>query len=331
MPNWGILGTGSIAHLFAEDLTQHADGDLVAVGSRSAERAEAFGERFGAPHRHGGYDALVADASVDVVYVASPHPFHAEHTRLALEAGKAVLCEKPLTLNAASAERLAAEARERGLFLMEAMWTRFLPPYRAMREVVNAGTLGPVQVVEANIGMVADFDPSSRVFDPALGGGALLDLGVYPVGLALDLLGTPDAIATSAVLGETGVDEQCGAVFTYAGGAQATWHASVRADAGRTCAIAGPNGRLEGQRAWWKGAPFALTRDDGSTELVSRPFAGTGYQFEATHVAECLREGRTESPVMPLDASIDLLRVADRLRAEWGLTYPQEDELPASG
>ncbi|PSQ84962.1 MAG: gfo/Idh/MocA family oxidoreductase [Bacteroidetes bacterium QS_3_64_15] len=323
--NWGILGTGNIAHLVAEDLALLPDAELTAVGSRAPERADAFGDTFDVPHRHGSYEALVADPDLDVVHVASPHSVHLKHATMALEAGCAVLCEKPLALNAEQAEQLIATARRRDQFLMEAMWTRFLPVMDDVRRLVHdEQALGDVHLLQANIGMTQSFDPTHRLFDPTLGGGALLDLGVYPLAFAFDLFGPPDTITSSAVIGETGVDEQCAAVFRYDDGTQAVWHASVRADAGRTCVLAGSRGRLHGTRAWWKGAPFELTRDDGTTETWARPYEGNGYQFEAAHVMHCLREGRTESPRMPLDESHALLETMDALRAEWGVTYPQE-------
>ena len=322
---WGILGTGNIAHLVAADLQLLPDAELVAVGSRSQDRADAFGDSFDVPRRYASYEALVADEDVDVVHVATPHTGHAEHATLALEAGCAVLCEKPLALNAREADDLIATARAEDRFLMEAMWTRFLPVMSDVRRLVTEErALGGVQQLRADIGLTQAFDPDHRLFDPALGGGALLDLGVYPMAFAFDLFGPPDAVTSTAVLGPTGVDEQCAVVFDYDDGLQAVWQASVRADVGRTCAIAGPDGRLAGRRAWWKGAPFDLTRADGTTETFARPFEGNGYQFEAAHVLRCLREGRTESPVMPLDESHALLQTADALRAEWGVEYPQD-------
>ncbi|PQJ34754.1 oxidoreductase [Salinibacter sp. 10B] len=320
---WGILGTGNIANLVASDLQLLPDAEIAAVGSRAQERADAFGDEFAIPQRFDSYEALVTKADVDVVHVASPHPYHVGHATLALEAGCAVLCEKPLALNADGAARLIATAREQDEFLMEGMWTRFLPVMDDVRRVV-ADELGTVQVLRADIGFHQPFDPEHRVFNPALGGGALLDLGVYPIALAFELFGPPDDVTSSVVLGDTGVDEQCAVVFQYDDGMQAVWQASVRADAGRTCAIAGPGGRLQGRRAWWKGAPFDLTRADGSTETFARPFEGNGYQFEAAHVMRCLRKGKTESPVMPLDESHALLQTADALRQEWGVTYPGE-------
>ena len=291
--NWGILGTGNIAHLVAEDLALLPDAELTAVGSRAQERADAFGDTFDVPHRHGSYEALVANPDLDVVHVASPHSAHLEHAKMALEAGCAVLCEKPLALNAEQAKRLIATARRRDQFLMEAMWTRFLPVMDDVRRLVHdEQALGDVHLLQADIGVAQSFDPTHRLFDPALGGGALLDLGVYPLAFAFNLFGPPDTVTSSAVIGETGIDEQCAAVFRYDDGTQAVWHASVRADAGRTCVLAGTGGRLRGTRAWWKGAPFELTRDDGTAETWARPYEGNGYQFEAAHVMHCLRAGR---------------------------------------
>jgi predicted dehydrogenase len=322
---WGILGTGNIAQLVAADLALLPNAELVAVGSRSQERADAFGDTFDVRHRHDSYEALVDTANLDVVHVATPHSEHLRHATMALEAGLAVLCEKPLTLNAEQADQLIATARRCDQFLMEAMWTRFLPVMDDVRRLVhNERVLGDVSLLQADIGVTRDFDPTHRLFDPALGGGALLDLGVYPMAFAFDLFGPPDAIDSSAVVGPTGVDEQCAVLFRYDDGLQVVWNASLRADAGRTCVLAGPNGRLRGSRAWWKGAPFQLTRADGPTDTWARPYAGNGYQFEAAHVMECLREGRKESPAMPLDESRRLLHTTDALRADWGVSYPQE-------
>jgi predicted dehydrogenase len=322
---WGILGTGTIARLVAEDLARLPEAALTAVGSRAQDRADNFGDAFEVPRRYGSCEALAADSDLDVIHVATPHSAHHEHATMALEAGTAVLCEKPLALNAAQADDLVATARSEDQFLMEAMWTRFLPVMDDVRRLVHdEQELGPVRFLRADIGVVQPFDPTHRLFDPALGGGALLDLGVYPIAFAFDLFGPPATITSSAALGKTGVDEQCAAVFRYDDGTQAVWHASLRADAGRTCVLAGPDGRLRGERAWWKGAPFTLTRSDGSTETWTRPYEGNGYQFEAAHVMDCLREECTESPVMPLDESHALLRTMDALRDTWGVTYPQE-------
>jgi len=327
--HWGILGTGSIAHLFASDLQRLPEATVTAVGSRSPERADAFGNEFDVPHRHGTYEELVADPNVDIVYVATPHSLHVDHTILALEAGKHVLCEKPLALNEDGANAAIDAARTADRFLMEALWTRFLPVMDDVRRLVRQNTLGRLRLLRADIGVARDFDPEHRLFNPALGGGALLDLGIYPIAFAFDLFGPPDDVVSSATLGKTGVDEQCAAVFRYADGRQVTWQASIRADLGRTCALAGEEGRLLGRRSWWKGAPFVHVRADGSRRTYARPYDGNGYQFEAAHVMRCLREGKTESPSMPLDESRALLRTMDALRADWGVVYPGErDDSP---
>lgn len=322
---WGILGTGNIAHLVASDLQLLPDAELTAIASRAQDRADAFGDQYDIPARYGSYEALVTDDEVDAVHVGTPHSHHLRHASMALHAGHAVLCEKPLALNTREAEDLINTAREEKQFLMEGLWTRFLPVMDDVRRLlIEEDAVGEIRQLRADIGFHQPYDPDHRLFDPALGGGALLDLGVYPIAFVHELLGPPDAVTTSATLADTGVDTQCAAIFDYDNGAQATWQASVEADAGRTCSIAGPKGRLEGTRAWWKGAPFHLTREDGSTETIARPFEGNGYQFEMAHVMRCLRDERTESPVMPLDESYAFLETMDALRQRWGVTYPGE-------
>lgn len=322
---WGILGTGKIAHLVASDLQLLPDAELTAIASRAQERSHAFGDQYDVPFRYSSYEDLVADDEVDVVHVGTPHSHHVRHASMALEAGHAVLCEKPLAMNTREAEDLIRTAREKEQFLMEAMWTRFLPVMDDVRWLLDEeDAVGEIRQLRADIGFHQPYDPDHRLFDPTLGGGALLDLGIYPIALVHELLGSPDSITTSATLADTGVDAQCAAIFDYEDGAQVTWQASLYADAGRTCSIAGPKGRLEGTRAWWKGAPFHLTREDGSKQTLARPFAGNGYQFEMAHVNQCLRDERTESPVMPLDESYALLETMDTLRERWGLTYPGE-------
>ncbi len=212
---WGILGTGKIAVKFADDLGHVPGAALTAVGSRRGETAEAFGLRFRIPHRHASYEALVNDPDVDVVYVSTPHSLHAENARLALEAGKAVLCEKAFTLNARQAADLIALARQRRLFLMEAMWMRFLPGIVQARQIVAEKTLGDLRLLTADFGLQFAFDPAGRLYAPELGGGALLDLGVYPVSLSSMVFGRPASIVSLATMGRTGVDDQSGIVFRY--------------------------------------------------------------------------------------------------------------------
>lgn len=321
---WGILGTGKIAHLFAEDLALLPDAPLVAVGSRAQDTADAFGDTFDVPHRHASYEALAADGSVDIVYVATPHPFHAEHTRLALDDGNAVLCEKPFALNADEGATVIEQARASKLFLMEALWTRFLPIIEDVERLLGEGAVGTPQWLMADIGAHVPFDPEHRIYNPDLGGGALLDLGVYPVMLAIGLFGVPDTIVTTAVMGRTGVDEQDAITFQYDDGRQAVLAATVRTDGARLATIGGPEGQIQIHRPWWKGYRLTLTHADGSTDTMARPYEGNGYQFEAAHVMRCLREGRTESPVMPLDETLRIMHTLDRIRQQWDLHYPSE-------
>ena len=321
---WGILGTGKIAHLFAEDLVLLPDADLAAVASRSASRAEAFGEAFGIPHRHASYDALATDDTIDIVYIATPHTTHADNTLRCLRAGRAVLCEKPFALNESEARQMVNAARTHECFLMEALWTRFLPIMRDVDRLLDDGAIGPPQWLQADIGAHFPFDPEHRVYDPALGGGALLDLGVYPVMLAHHLWGAPNSITTTAVMGHTGVDEQDAIIFQYADGRQATLAATLRTDGARLATIGGPEGQIQIHRPWWKGTHLTLTHADKSTETIAKPYEGNGYQFEAAHVMACLRESRRESPVMPLGDSLQIMHTLDTIRAAWGLVYPSE-------
>ena len=241
---WGILGTGHIASRFAEALSTLPDVRLLAVGSRRRATAEAFARRHRAERTYGSYVELAADPDLDIVYVASPHALHRDHSLLCLEAGKAVLCEKPFALNAREAREVVAAARTRGLFCMEAMWTRFLPTMRRLIELLDAGTIGEVRMVSAQLGFPSEPDPTSRLFDPALGGGALLDLGVYPLALASQLLGQPVDVASAATFGATGVDEQCALLLRYEGGRIASLGASLRNLAPNEAHIAGSTGEI---------------------------------------------------------------------------------------
>lgn len=320
---WGILGTGKIAHRFAEDLGLLPDAELTAVGSRAQATAETFGDTFGISRCHASYEALVRDPEVDVIYVATPHPFHAAHARLGVEAGKAVLCEKPFTLNADEAAAIIEAARANRCFLMEAMWTRFLPIMQDMWRLMEQEAIGSPQLLLADIGERFPFDPEHRIYNPDLGGGALLDLGVYPVSFAFWVFGVPAEIQSVSSMGRAGVDEQVSVIFRYEDGPQAVSTASVRTEGARTATLGGSKGILRFDRPWWEGPRLTLTRSDDET-TIARPYEGNGFQFEAAHVMRCLREGRQESPVMPLDESLQIMRSLDTIRAQMGLTYPGE-------
>lgn len=321
---WGILGTGKIAKRFMQAAFYVPEAQVVAVGSREQHTAEQFGAQFGVPKRYGSYDALLSDPEVEIVYVATPHTLHAENTLAALQAGKHVLCEKPFTVNAQQAETVIQAARASGKFVMEGMWTRCFPVVREIVRRIQAGELGEIRYLQADFGFRPEFNPASRLFAPELGGGALLDVGVYPVALAFLVLGAPKQIVSHATLGATGVDELCSMLFLYDDGAQAVLSASLQVEMPKQANICGTLARIHIPAPWWKPSEAYLVRNDGTTEHLLYPYEGDGLQFEIRHVHDCLRQGLTESPWMPLDETLAIMRVLDTLRAQWGVRYPSE-------
>jgi predicted dehydrogenase len=323
MTRWGILGAGGIATKFCEDLELLPDHDVVAVGTRTPGSADAFAARFGVAHVHPTYADLVSDPDVDAVYVATPHPMHHDAAMLAIEAGKAVLVEKPFTMDAAEARSLVAAARDRGTFLMEAMWTRFLPHVAAIREVLASGRLGEIVLVTAEHGQWFAQDPAFRLFAPELGGGALLDLGIYPVSFASMVLGTPDHVTAVSDPAFTGVDAQTSMILRYAGGAHAVLTTTLRAATTNGAAINGTEARLEITPTFYRPTSFAIVSGDGDREVVETPTPGNGLRFQAAEVGRCLREGLQESPYLPLGETVAILETMDEIRRQIGLTYPQ--------
>jgi dihydrodiol dehydrogenase / D-xylose 1-dehydrogenase (NADP) len=320
---WGILGCGSIAHYFVAGLKALPEATLQAVGSRSQEKADAFGEKHGAPNRHGSYEALAQDPEVDVIYVATPHPMHAADMILCLEGGKAVLCEKPFTINARQAESVITLARQKGLFLMEGHWSRFFPAMARLRELVREGAIGEPRLLQADFGFRADWDPSNRLFDPALGGGALLDVGCYCMSLSSMIFGTPTQVTGLAHLGETQVDEQAAMCLLHARGELSALSTAVRTNTPQEATLVGTEGTVRLPHPWW--APKSLIlAGQTQVEEIALPFEGNGFNYEATCVMDCLREGKTECDVMPLDETLAIMRSMDTLRAQWGLAYPNE-------
>lgn len=320
---WGIAATGGIARKFAQDLAHVPDAQLVAVGSRSRESAAAFGSTYGAPHRHGSYEALAADPDVDAVYVATPQSRHRDDVLLFLEAGKAVLCEKPFALTGAEAASMVAAARTRGVFLMEGMWSRFLPAWAELRAQIAAGAIGDVHLISASFGFRMSVDPSHRLFDLALGGGALLDLGVYPVTLVSMLLGRPSRVAALARLGETGVDEQTSAILGFESGAMAMLSAAIRTNIPIAAHIAGSEGAITIPPVFHMASALELSGPHGDRRIEC-PITGNGLHYQALEVGRCLRAGRLESEVMPLDESVAVMQTLDRIREQIGLVFPGE-------
>ncbi|WES64877.1 Gfo/Idh/MocA family oxidoreductase [Microbacter sp. GSS18] len=322
---WGILATGGIAHMFTRDL-RTAGLDIAAVGSRREEASRAFADEFGMPRAHGSYDALVADPDVDILYVATPHPMHAENALLALDAGKHVLVEKPFTLTGAEAERIRDAARSRGLLAMEAMWTRYLPHMRRIREIVASGALGEVRAVFADHTQRISSDPAHRLNSLALGGGALLDLGVYPISFAWDILGAPETITARARLGETGADAEVATILTHAGGAVSTSLSSSRAAGPNTAHIVGTEARIDIDRVWYNATSFRLTAPDGTIlEEYRSDIAGRGMQFQALAAEEAVASGRFDSAELPLDETVAIMGTLDEIRRQIGVVYPGED------
>jgi predicted dehydrogenase len=313
---WGFIGTGWIADSFATDLAFTDSGRVVAVGSRQMETADRFADRFDIPNRHASYEALVADPEVDVVYVATPHPMHHPDTLLALRAGKPVLVEKPFTMNAIEARELVAVARAKKLFLMEAMWTRFLPHIAEIRRLLAGGALGDIVTVSADHGQWFEKDPDFRLFAPELGGGALLDLGVYPVSFASMVLGTPKKIVTLIDPAFTGVDGQTSMLFGYVGGAQAVLTCTSLARSSTRAAIVGSEARIEIDGDFYTPTSFTLITRAGDRTRFDEPHEGRGLWHQADEVTRCLREGLLESPLMPLDESISIMETMDTVLAQ---------------
>jgi predicted dehydrogenase len=321
---WGILGTGKIAHQFAAALRRLPDGELIAAGSRSAASAARFADELGISRRYQSYAELVSDPEVEVIYVATPHSCHAENTRLALNAGKAVLCEKPLTISAAQARAAVQLARERKLFLMEAMWTRCFPLMKKLRELLASGAIGKVRQLTADFGFRAEYQDEPRLFGPEFGGGALLDVGVYPASLASMFFGPPTKIVGTANLGPTGVDEEAALILTHRGGEMAILHTAIRLETAQEAIITGTQGRLRIHCPWWRPVAMLLSRDRKPDERFDFPLTGNGYEYEAQEVMDCLRSGKLESTLMPIDESLCIMETLDTIRGQWGLKYPME-------
>ncbi len=324
---WGILATGRIAHTFAGDLALLPDNALVAVGSRTAESARLFAEQYSSPaapvRAHPSYGDLADDPDVDVIYVATPHGRHDIDVLRCFQSGKAVLCEKPLTLDASSTERLAAEARSRGLFFAEAMWMRANPNIRRVVELANDGACGTIAQVRAELGFVAPAHVE-RLWDPALGASALLDVGVYPLTFAHLVLGEPDDIAAAGTLTERGYDTGGGATLTYAGGAVASVAWTQMAWSDNRAAVSGDRGRLEVPSRFHEATGFTYTRsavDGEALETHGEPLTGHGFAHEIEEVAACLRAGRVDSDLLPLDGTLAVMRVMDEIRGLLGVHY----------
>lgn len=318
---WGILGPGGIAAQFAKDLPLVPGAELAAVGSRSAENARAFAERYGFARAHGSYAELAADPEVDVIYVATPHAYHLDAALTCVEAGKAVLVEKPVTLDLTSAARLVQAAHANNVFLMEAMWMRLNPAVRRVAELVEEGAIGWVSAIHADFGLQGPFEADHRLRNPKLGGGALLDLGVYPINLAHLIMGAPSSVQAWAHLTPEGVDENTGVLLGWQPGAVAALTCSINGESRNAASITGTDGRIDLPSGFFVPREFTLHRAGKAPEVFEFPFEGNGYQFEAAEAQRCILAGELESPLMPHATTLEIMGLLDAIRDQIGVTY----------
>ncbi len=326
---WGILGCGRIARKFALDLKLVDDAELIAVGSRSIDNANAFAKDFPVLYTHGSYEALVQNEYVDVVYIATPHSEHYQNTLLCLQHSKAVLCEKAFAVNSRQAYEMINLAREKKVFLMEAVWTKFLPQYQKLQSILRDGLLGDIKAVLINFGFRPQEPIPARMFHPALAGGSLLDIGIYNVFMALSILGKPDDIDAWMTPAHTGVDEQCAALFRYNNGAMAQLFSSFATNMATEAEICGTKGRIRLTHRFYSPdtiMEYYSSSPDTREIIQADKEAGHGYQYEARHVGECLQQGLTESPVMTHADSLLLMEMLDAIRKKAGIRYAEDEQ-----
>jgi len=322
---WGIIAPGHIARGFVAGLKVTENAELFAVASRSLEKASDFAKEFGFQKAYGSYSELADDPEVDVIYIATPHHLHFENTLMCLKKGKAVLCEKPFTINSGQLEILVKTARENKIFLMEAMWTRFLPGIEKTLELISQNQIGKIKILNADFGFKANYNPESRLFKPELGGGSLLDIGIYPVFLSLLLLGYPKEIQAVANKAPTGVDESMSISLSYESGALACLHCTFATHTTTDANIYGDRGKIQIKHQWFRPSGIVLTRHDEKLEEFSFQAKANGYEYEAEEVMKCIAQGRTESAVLTLDFSLQLLRLLDSIREKCNIVYKDYD------
>lgn len=324
---WGIIGTGKIAKAFATALKDTPGAVLAGVASRSIDSAQAFANEFGAGVAYGSYRALADAADVDLVYIGTPHPQHAENALMALHAGKGVLCEKPFTMNLREGEQVVALARAKKLFLMEAMWTRFMPALAEVKRIIASGEIGTAHQVVADFGFKADFGPEHRLFNPVLGGGALLDLGIYPLSIATAILGPVESVRAQAEMGATGVDVETAFTLKHRGGGLSACSCSLQARTPCELTVSGELGHVRMNTRFHRAESITVVLSDGSSRTVATPFLGNGYVHEAIEAQRCYRAGRIESPGMTHDETLSLMGVMDEIRRQIGLTYDADEQV----
>ncbi|GJM27920.1 MAG: dehydrogenase [Cyclobacteriaceae bacterium] len=317
---WGILAPGKIAHKFATGLQFVPEAKLHAIGSRDIDRARDFADQYQAPVWYGSYQELAEDPDIDVIYIATPHSFHMENTLTCLEQGKAVLCEKPLAINSSQVETMIMASKNHQSFLMEALWSRFLPNIIRVRNLIESGAIGAVSHLEADFGFKAPYDPKSRLFNPNLGGGALLDIGIYPLFFATYLFGTPETIESSAKFADTGVDESCSVKLTFSGGKQANLMFTISEFTAVKARITGDNGEIMLPNRWYQPVNVITNAGNDPQEEVIK-FVGNGYNYQVHEVHQCLDKGKIESDHWSHRHSLQLMQLMDEIRRQCGISY----------
>lgn len=321
---WGILGTGGIARAFARDLTFLNNHIVAAVGSRTKEKAEEFAIEFPGCTAHGSYEKLVTNPEIDAIYVATPHPMHLTNTILALKAGKPVLCEKPFSINASQARAMVEASIENNVALLEAMWMRFLPHIHQVRKIITSGVLGDIISVTADHGQRLADQGIARLVEPSLAGGALLDLGIYPVSFAHMVLGVPEKVQASAVMTDKGVDASTSILFTYASGAQAILTTTMIAQTPCRAVVSGVNGWLEIDRTFYNPTTMRVHLYDGTTTEYPSNYQGHGLREQAIEFANIVRTGKFESEYLTHKHILEIMDLMDLIRDKIGLKYPGE-------
>lgn len=322
MIKWGILGCGGIAQKFAEALQQTEGAVLYAAAARDGDRASTFARQWGFEKSIEGYRALMADPEVDIIYIATPHSYHYAHARLCLEAGKHVLCEKPITVNVRQLQKLTKLAKEKGCFLMEALWTRFLPGITRIKEMIDAGVIGKPVMLDADFGINIPYDAEHRLYNPLLAAGALLDIGIYPLFLAMYLFGKPEILKAHSVLNESKIDLTTSIIAQSKSGVMCTLNATSQANTPVKARISGTKGYIETDNWWFTPVDITLQVEGKKKEVLAFPPIANGYEYEAMEAVHCLREGKTESDIMPHDFSMMLMEQMDEIRKRTGITYP---------
>ena len=321
--NWGIIGTGRIAHKFAKDIGTINGACVYVVASRSLDKAQHFAKAYDAPYAVGNYANIMAIENLDAVYIATPHVLHAANTIMCLESRIPVLCEKPFAMNAAEVRKMLAASKTHNTFLMEALWTRFMPPVNKALELIEAGVIGELNSVKADFGFKADYNPEGRLFNPALGGGSLLDIGIYPLFLSLLIFGKPEQINASAIIGDTGVDEVCGMVLKFSNNKLALLHSTILSQTNTETFIYGSKGYIHMHTRWHELTSLSVHLDGvEQAEYFEFEKKCTGYCYEAMEVMRCVRSGQRESEKMSHEFSLLLIETLDAIRAKCRIEYP---------